>query len=117
VVTCVTANLLNPKPLAVNLYNDQENKLTTKGRKNMSNKNDIALLPVVGWDIKYISAYQSVVFQPHILPTAMTAIDDALPTNNYVLTAEQCLELSQSFARAAKIIQESSVDIPDNMKN
>jgi len=35
VVTCIPVNLLNPKPLADNLHNVQEDKLTTKGMKTM----------------------------------------------------------------------------------
>lgn len=66
-------------------------------------QDDIPLLPVAGWEVAPISAYQAVMLRLAFLSHPMQRPDEAQQTPHFVLNAQQALELSEVLKKHAAL--------------
>ena len=70
---------------------------------NNRTQEEITLSPVVGWQVGPIQAYEAVMLRLDFLSHALQRADEAHPSPNFVLTAAQALELSETLKKHAGV--------------
>ena len=83
----------------------------------MSEKDELVLFPVAGWDVGTIPSLDAIFVRLPFLSHPLQKMDEADPGRRYVFQTKQLRELISALQKALQKLETSSVPIPDNEKH
>lgn len=83
----------------------------------MSNKDDIPVFPVAGWQVGPLPGYDSVVLKFQYLVSPMQPLEQAQETQFFAVTTEMAEQLISELQKHVQTLKSSGVQSPQEPKH